>query len=95
MTKHTIKTNLLRLPYDPRQVHLHKEDILVYRTRKGERLIHAGNWWVNRCTPVGEDAELWESKSFNGAAQLSRSEIIAVLRAKEQADRSGGSLKLS
>jgi hypothetical protein len=81
MTK--LKTNLLRIPYDPYLVCLHKEDILVYRTRKGERLIHAGNWWMNRHTTVGEDAELWESKSFNGATQLSRDYIIAVLRVPE------------
>jgi hypothetical protein len=83
MTEHTLKANLLRIPYDPHQVCLHKEDTLVYRTRKGERLIRAGNWWINRRTPIGEDAELWESKPFNGAAQLSREYIIAVLRAQE------------
>jgi len=29
-------------------------------------IIKAGNWYLNRNTPVGEDAELIERKPYNG-----------------------------
>ena len=44
---------------------------------KGEtRTIKAGKWWINRNTPVGEDAEIWEHKPNSGCNQIWRDHIV-------------------
>jgi hypothetical protein len=76
-----------RIPYVQYRTCLRESDTLVYKAKniQGERLIAPGNWWLNRRTPVGEDAELWERKPYQGRKWLSYDKIIAVLReSKEQ-----------
>lgn len=44
---------------------------ILYPKRNGEmRIIKAGKWFINRRTPVGEDAELIERKAFGGRKYL-------------------------
>lgn len=44
---------------------------ILYPKRNGEyRVIKAGSWWINRNTPVGEPAELWERKPYGGRKLL-------------------------
>ena len=71
-----------RIPYVQYRTGLREGDTLVYKakTASGERLIQPGNWWLNRNTPVGEDAELWERKPYQGRKWLSFDKIIAVIR---------------
>lgn len=69
-----------RIPYS-REVHLLPGDTLIIRKRAGgEQRLLAKNWYLNRNTPVGEDAEIWECKPFNGRRFISRSEIIGIER---------------
>lgn len=45
---------------------------------KGEtRTIKADKWWINRNTPVGEDAEIWERKPYGELNQIWREHIVA------------------
>lgn len=70
---------MTRIKYDPfKTTPWESRDNLVLRGRKGsERIIKQGKWWINRNTPVGEDAEYWESKPYGGKRLISRKEIIA------------------
>lgn len=70
---------MTRIPYS-NEVHLLPGDALLIRKRGGERRLLAKDWWINRNTPVGEDAELWERKPFNGRRSICRAEIIAIER---------------
>jgi len=71
---------LNRLFYPKEAVMLRSGDTLVYKTRKGERLISPYKWSLNKHTPVGEDAEIWERKPYGGLCLLSRDNVLAVLR---------------
>lgn len=39
---------------------------LIVPYGKRERIIPAGKWYINRNTPVGDDAEIIERKPHNG-----------------------------
>lgn len=71
---------LVRLAYPSEAISLHPGDTIVVRTRNGERKIPAGKWWVNRCTPVGDDAELWERKPWDGRRYIDWRDVVAVDR---------------
>jgi len=79
---------LVRLAYPSEAVSLHQGDVVIVRTRNGERKIPAGKWWVNRHTPVGEDAELWERKPWDGRRYVDWRDVVAVER--PNVDLSGG-----
>jgi hypothetical protein len=66
----------------PTDVHCpQKGDVLIVRARNGrERRIPADKWWVNRDTPVGDEADLWERKPFDGRKQLEWRDLLAVER---------------
>ena len=68
-----------RLSY-PSECSLHNSDALVYKTRDKEQIIMPGKWWINKNTPVGEDAELWKRMAWNGRRELNFNNIVAVYR---------------
>lgn len=74
---------IVRLAYPSETASLRQGDTIVVRSRNGERKIPAGKWWVNRNTPVGEDAELWEEKPWNGRRYIDWSDVVAVERPDE------------
>ena len=59
------------------------EEILIYKDYNGiAREILPHNYWINRQTPVGEDAELWERKPNGGKRLLEWNRVIKK-KAKE------------
>ena len=52
--------------------------LIVRKRGGGERIIKRGKWWINKNTPVGEDAEIWEEKPWGGRKLIEFSEIIAT-----------------
>jgi len=60
---------------------LRKDDTLVVRNRNNtERHVPPHKWWINRNTPVGEDAELWERMPHSGRRAIEFKSIVAVIR---------------
>ena len=60
---------------------LHEGDTLIMRKRGGgERRIPSGKWWINKNTPVGDEAELFERMPYNGRRELQWESLIAVER---------------
>lgn len=58
---------------------LHTELPLVIKKQRkpfGERDIHPHNWWINRNTPVGEDADVYERKPHNGYRRIPWRDIL-------------------
>lgn len=53
-------------------------DIKYPKRGGGYRIIKAGNWWVNQDTPVGEPADLWERKPFDGKKLLDITKAIGI-----------------
>lgn len=41
--------------------------IVKARTQSGTRDIPSHKWWINRNTPVGEDADVYEKKPYGGS----------------------------
>ena len=67
-----------------RRTWLNDTDTLIVTKRGGgERRIEACKWYINRRTPVGEDAELWERMPYGGRREIQRVNIIAVERGKK------------
>jgi hypothetical protein len=62
----------------PSETYLREKDILVYKTKKGTRNIT--EWFLDRRTQVGEDADLYERKPYGGSKLLSLGNVIAVIR---------------
>ena len=63
---------------------LEQGDSLVVKGRAGkDRIIKPGKWWIDRNTPVGDDADLYELKPWNGRRYVPWGDIIAVLKEKE------------
>ena len=59
------------------------EEILIYKDYNGiVREILPHNYWINRRTPVGEHAELWERKPHGGKRLLEWNRVIKK-KAKE------------
>ena len=82
MTKLDILTieQKVRLSYPDESKSLYNTDALVYKTRGKEKIIMPGKWWINKNTPVGEDAELWKRMAWNGRQLLNFDNIVAVYR---------------
>jgi len=55
-----------------------RDDIYLLRKTGKIKCIKSGNWWVNRSTPVGEDAEFYERKPYGGNRQFYESEIVGI-----------------
>ena len=39
-----------------------------------------GKWWLNRNTPPGDEAEIWERMSHGGRRQIYFEDIIVIER---------------
>jgi hypothetical protein len=73
-------SDMVRLGRDDYGV-LRPTDTLIYKKRGGgERRILPRKWWVNRNTPVGDDAELWERMPHDGKRLLDWDKLIGVER---------------
>lgn len=72
----------VRLAYPKDVINLWPDDIIILRSRskKGERALAPGKWFIDRCTSVGEDAELWERMPYDGMRPFYHRSIIAVER---------------
>ena len=70
----------VRLNYPTESNSLFESDALVYKAGTKEQIIMSDKWWLNKNTPVGEDAELWKRMPWNGRRELSFNNIIAVYR---------------
>ena len=51
---------------------------IYLKTRHRRRRVMAGDWWINKNTPVGEDAEFWERKLYSGRKEFYKEDIVAV-----------------
>lgn len=60
-----------------------RKPLIVRKRGGGERVIPAGRWWINRNTPVGEDAQFWEIKPYNGRREILRREILGQPEARD------------
>lgn len=70
----------MRIPYS-RQTGIHQGDSLIVKKRGGgERAIHPHKWRINRGTPVGEDADLWEIVAWGGIKPIDWENLIAINR---------------
>jgi len=80
-------SEIVRTPYIPYRVCLNPAHTLIVKKRGGgERRIPPHKWWINRNTPVGEDAEIWERMPHEGRRYISYSDIIAMEREQERSD---------
>jgi hypothetical protein len=55
-----------------------RRSLIVRKRCGGERRIKRGEWWVNRRTSIGEDAELWERRPNNGIRRIDFAKVIAM-----------------
>ncbi len=70
---------MARIDFVLNQTPLRKGAALILKKRGGgERRVACGSWWINRNTPVGEDAEIWEHKPYGGRREIRFSEIVAL-----------------
>ena len=70
----------VKLSYPEESKSLSNSDALVYKTRDKEQIIMPGKWWISRNTAIGEDAELWKRKAWDGKQLLNFDNIVAVYR---------------
>lgn len=54
--------------------------LIVKKKGSGERRIPPNRWWVNRNTPVGDDAELYEIMPHHGRRMIAWDALVAVER---------------
>lgn len=59
------------------------ETLIVKKRGGGERAIPPSKWWIDRNTPVGDDADLYERMPYGGQRLISRSTIIRREQVKE------------
>jgi hypothetical protein len=50
--------------------------LVVKKRGGGERTIPPHKFWINRNTPVGEDAEIWEHMPHDGKRFIRWSDVI-------------------
>ena len=68
-----------RVPYVRYRTYLDQRHALSVQKRGGgERRIESGRWWINKNTPVGEDAEIWERMPHSGRRLIDDRKIIAT-----------------
>jgi hypothetical protein len=70
-----------RIPYKP-SLWIDPVDSLVLKRSKSakERTIKGGNWFIDRNTPVGDDAILYERKPYGGKREVALREVVAIIR---------------
>jgi hypothetical protein len=74
-------TIVKRLTYPSEAILLRDDDILIVRTRKGtEKRIPSDKWGINRNTPVGENADLFEHKPHGGKKHIAWKNVLFVER---------------
>ena len=56
------------------------DDFIVIINRKKEKIIPPHKWFINKNTPVGEDAELYEIKPHGGKKRVDFNDIVATMR---------------
>lgn len=59
--------------------------LVIKRRGGGERTLLPGKWFVNRNTPVGDDADFYETKPHNGARWIHPRDIIGKVTAQSSA----------
>jgi len=57
-------------PLDPRR------PLIVTKRQGGTRVIPASKWWIDRNTPVGEDADIYERMPHNGNRLINRKTMV-------------------
>lgn len=60
--------------------HMRTGDTLIVLKNKKPKLIPSHKWWIDRNTPVGEDADLWEIKPHGGRARVMFEQVIGLIR---------------
>ncbi len=56
------------------------DDDIILLTKTGRtRVLKAGDYWINRNTPVGEPADWYERKPYNGRRWIDPSEILGKM----------------
>lgn len=50
--------------------------LVVRKRRGGERVIPPSKFWIDRNTPVGEDADIWEVMPHNGRRHIPWRDVI-------------------
>ncbi len=53
-----------------------RKPLIVKKRGGGERTIPADKWWIDRNTPRGEDADLYERKPHGGNRWLPWSDVL-------------------
>ena len=78
---------MTRIPFDPYYVTIFPNDTLILKGRGGkERRIPPSKWWINRNTPVGEEADLYERKPYGGKRLINWDEVIALETDRDELD---------
>lgn len=54
-------------------------DIILLTKNGRTRVLRAGDYWINRNTPVGEPADWYERKPYNGRRLMDTSEILGKM----------------
>lgn len=54
-------------------------DIILLTKTGRTRVLRVGNYWINRNTPVGEPADWYERKPYNGRRLIDPSEILGKM----------------
>ncbi len=55
---------------------MERNDLVVKKRGGGERVITAERYWIDRNTPVGEDADYYEIKPYGGKRYIPIDSII-------------------
>lgn len=56
------------------------DDDIILLTKTGRtRVLKAGDYWINRNTPLGEPADWYERKPYNGRRLIDHSEILGKM----------------
>lgn len=53
-----------------------QKSLIVTKRGGGHRVIPAGQWWIDKSTPRGDDADLYERKPHNGNRYISRETVV-------------------
>lgn len=52
--------------------------IYLKRPNGNIKKLVSGKWWINRRTPVGEDAIIYEIKPYGGQREINYKEIVGI-----------------
>lgn len=71
---------MIRIPRTDKEPLRSGDTLILSKRGGGERRVPPGKWWINRNTPVGEDADLWERKPYGGTRYIPWTQLIAIER---------------